>query len=192
MSAYKSDALVVLGGGTNKQGESDRIIVVGGYWLMTDESDKPVGSEADQMEDHGLTRGVPQKDIIKAAIESRETIGNAVFAKQEVLEPNGWRKVDVVTSVTHLPRSLKGFKHVLGPEYQLYGFEAEEKWLLPKRAYEVLGSLMQDYVLDGTEPGDDEAIRHRLVERVPGYGNQVTTAQLAYNSLRHAAGLKTS
>ncbi|MDB5164530.1 MAG: hypothetical protein JWL89_156 [Candidatus Saccharibacteria bacterium] len=205
MPEFATDALVTLGGGTNRHGvilprslarideavhqyhngEAPCIILVGGYWLMTDDSSKSGTSEVQQMEDRALALGVPSVNAIKAALKSRETIGNALFAKQEILEPNNWKNIDVVTSITHLPRSLVTFKHILGPEYQVNGIEAPEKWVLPKKAYEVLGLMMQRYVLDGTKPGDNEAIHARLLERVPGYDNDVTPKELALKSLLH-------
>ncbi|MGC1177080.1 MAG: YdcF family protein [Candidatus Saccharimonadales bacterium] len=205
MTGFESDAIISLGGGLDKQGLmlpralarvdkavelydekiAPRIITVGGYWLIVKDADKPPASEAQQSEDYAITRGVSKNDIYIAALQSRETIGNALFAKQEALAPNDWRRIHVVTSETHLPRSLLTFEHVLGPDYTVKGVSAPEKLVLLKRAYEMVGLMMQRYVLDGTEPGDDEAITARLLERVPGYDNDITPKELAVRSLLH-------
>jgi uncharacterized SAM-binding protein YcdF (DUF218 family) len=46
-----------------------------------------------------------------------DTLGNAYFTKVDVLDPDGWRRVALVTSDTHAERAAWIFRKLLGPGY---------------------------------------------------------------------------
>ncbi len=67
-----------------------------------------------------FNKGVPRERLyIEAA--SWDTIGNAYFAKCLHVDPAGWRKLAVVTSAFHMPRSRAIFNWV-------YGLDPEKKY----------------------------------------------------------------
>ena len=81
-----------------------------------------------------------------------------------------------------MPRALRIFKHVYGNDFDIAGLPAPELVTAKERIYEKVGSIMLDEVLRGTKPGDDEAIKERLFDLVPGYGES-TILNLAAKSL---------
>ena len=123
-----ADAIVVLGGATRgispprvmpdlnehgdrvlyaaqlyKEGKAPKIVLTGGRngWFGADES------EADDMANLLELAGVPPEAIIEEG-KSLNTHENALFTKP-ILEENGIKKVLLVTSAFHTPRSLKIF-----------------------------------------------------------------------------------
>jgi uncharacterized SAM-binding protein YcdF (DUF218 family) len=74
---------------------------------------------------HLLARGV-SAERIQIEASSYDTIGNAYFSKLLHVDPAGWRRMAIVTSEFHMPRSRAIFEWVFGMEpgkYQLR-FEA--------------------------------------------------------------------
>ncbi len=140
------DALIVLGGGINANGEisltsKSRIekavkIFNSGYANHLILSGKasfsknpiPARTEAQIMKEYAVLLGVPTEKILLEE-DSRDTIGNAYFVKNKFLEPNNWRDVGVVTSEYHLPRAEYIFKKVLGEQYKIEFFPAESDFL---------------------------------------------------------------
>jgi hypothetical protein len=62
-----------------------------------------------------LSRGVPASRI-QVESTSWDTIGNAYFAKLLHVDPAGWRRLLIVTSEFHMPRSRAIFEWVFGME----------------------------------------------------------------------------
>ncbi len=125
----RAEAIVLLGGGTlsaepprtmvemtsagdrvlyaaelYRQGKADRILVSGGGidWISK------VASPAEEMA-YLLERfQVPQEAILLEP-DSRNTYENALYSR-EILEPMGINRIILVTSATHMPRSVALFK----------------------------------------------------------------------------------
>jgi len=66
-----------------------------------------------------LARGVPPERVRMEAI-SLDTVGNAWFAKLLHVDPAGWRRLLVVTSEFHMPRTRTIFETVFGFESSKY------------------------------------------------------------------------
>jgi hypothetical protein len=66
-----------------------------------------------------LGRGVPANRI-QVETTSWDTIGNAYFAKLLHVDPAGWRRLLVITSEFHMPRSRAIFEWVFGMEQDRY------------------------------------------------------------------------
>jgi hypothetical protein len=77
---------------------------------------------------------------------------------------------------------MRVFRHVFGAGFALTGMPSPEHVGLKERLHEMVGLIMLREVLRGTAPGDDEAIKKRLLELVPGYGTG-TKRRLAMRSL---------
>lgn len=155
------------------------VVAAGGYTFTIPE--KPPVTEADVMEDYGLARGIPRDAFYKEG-RSLETIGNALFTKTDIVVPQNWSRLVVVTSRSHLPRMLELYRYVYGRDFEIQGIAAPEKVGPKEKIWEFLGIAMANEVLRGTKRGDDQAIKERLYDLVPGYGN-TTLNQLALRSM---------
>lgn len=73
---------------------------------------------------HLLRRGV-RPDRIHVEALSYDTIGNAYFAKVLHIDPPAWRRLAVVTSEFHMPRSKMIFEWIFGMEPTKYSLQFE-------------------------------------------------------------------
>lgn len=162
-----------------EEGVAPNLVVSGGHSFMLDVP--PSVSEAEVMERYALSKDIP-KEAISVEKESLDTIGNALFTKTKVITPNNWEQFVVVTSRSHLPRTLKIFRHIMGPDFNVQGMPAPEHVTAKERIYELIGAATMREVLRGTKPGDHEAIEERLLDLVPGYAES-TKRHLAVQSL---------
>jgi hypothetical protein len=94
-----------------------------------------------------LDNGVPAGRI-QVEASSYDTIGNAYFTKLLHVDPAGWRRLAVITSEFHMPRSRVVFEWVFGLERGKYWlhFEATpddgiESNLLERRLEKEAGAL---------------------------------------------------
>lgn len=147
----------------------------------------PAVSEAEAMRQYALTRGVPHA---AATVEeqSLETVGNVLLTTQNVLVPKGWDRIVVVTSISHLARTLGIWRHVLGPDFNITGVPAPETVGLKQRLWEPVGAAMVREILRGTKPGDLDAIQARLFSLVPGY-DPASGASVSTLALKSVTGL---
>jgi len=102
-------------------------------------------------------------DRILLESKSFDTIGNAWFAKQQCLIPNGIKNCIVITSDYHLERSKLCFDWVLGPDYKIEYFGVDS--VLndnPERAKveTVFSEFMREQLLNSIPAGDDTRIEH--------------------------------
>ena len=63
------------------------------------------------MRDYCIKLGVPPDKII-IELNSRDTVGDAFFSKQNILIGRGWKNLLVVTSDYHVKRTLIVFKTI--------------------------------------------------------------------------------
>ena len=194
MKVHKYDSIVTLGGGLNLGNtlpvnvvkrldtaiaawayeHSESITISGGHNFML--NNPPIVSEASVMEDYIWMRMKGREldnriDSVFTEEKSLDTIGNALFTKTDLVLPNNWERLMLVTSRTHLSRAWPIFEHVMGPDIKVVGVPAPEvidnklKRLVERSA----GALIMREVLRGTKPGDHQAIEERLFNLVPGY-----------------------
>jgi len=185
-SSGKYDAIVVLGGGSKRngelqidskirirkavklfeRGEADKMILSGGYT-------KPMVSEAAKMMEYAIkiSDHVQKKDVVLEE-KSKDTIGNAYFTKQ-VMKRKGWRSVIVVTSSFHVPRSELAFRKTFGKKYKInfVGSVYSPKLFL---VYVLIGIERKFYEMTKlffkkVKSGDDKAVAKKLKEYHPEY-----------------------
>ena len=108
-----------------------KIIVCGG---ITSHNSKKF-SEAEGMKRYLISQNIGASEIIKEDY-SKDTIGNALFAKIKILDSKKWKKLLVITSDYHMPRAKYIFKKLLGKKFQLE-FRAAKSFLDPLRFEEV-------------------------------------------------------
>jgi uncharacterized SAM-binding protein YcdF (DUF218 family) len=149
----QSDVIVVLAGGITDDGMlpvvvKKRIdlakklfdaglakkILMSGRWSVYRESHLPPRTEATAMAEYAQQLGVSPSAILKEE-QSNTTLKNAYFVKKLFLQPNQWRRLVVVTSDFHLPRTKYIFSTLLGAEYQIAYRAAKTNYLPLKKLY---------------------------------------------------------
>lgn len=129
-------------------------------------------SEASLMQDYLLAEGIPDH-FMHLEERSTDTLGNAYFTKEQLLAPNAWRSVLVVTSTFHVERCRYLFQKVLGTDYTL-NFAACSDSISREEAQrlDTLESHIRDIYarwLDSIIDGDSNAISKVLFEHHPGH-----------------------
>ncbi len=89
-----------------KLGKAKKILLVGGTGRLVDRENR----ESKRAKDFLIQLGIPAADVLVEA-ESNNTHENAVRAF-EILRKEGFRKSILVTSASHMPRSMACFKKV--------------------------------------------------------------------------------
>src|SRR3954470_11522070 len=201
MLAYRADALVVLGRGTDPDGSlprlakqrveraaelfawqtAPRIIFSGRCSLMTDVI--PAVTEAGAMADYAVELGLP-REVLHVEEQSRDTVGNAYFVMRDYLEPNDWTSIRVVTSDFHIQRAAWIFQKVLGLGYDV-SFSAAPSELdhstIAARARDEadITSFLMEWLQDVPD-GDPVALARVITKEHPGYAADplVTKAQI--------------
>lgn len=189
---YSADAIVVLGGGVEgdgtltwpsctrvaqaaeiyRAGVAPRVILSGRCSL--NQSPEPEVTEAVAMADLAVLLGVP-REAMHLEEESRDTLGNAYFTRERLLEPNGWRRIRVVTSDFHLSRAAWVFRKILGAEYD-FAFVSAFSGLAPHELIarvleECRVSIFLNEWMQAVQEGDDEAIDRLMLQEHPGYSD---------------------
>jgi uncharacterized SAM-binding protein YcdF (DUF218 family) len=188
---HPADAIVVLGGGVEPDGAltwvsctrvaqavesfhagvAPRVILSGRCGLAQEE---PAVTEATAMADLAVLLGVP-REALHLEEESRDTLGNAYFTRELLLEPNGWRTIRVVTSDFHLSRAAWVFRKILASEYD-FSFVSAFSGLSPRELIsrvleECRISIFLNEWLEAVREGDEEAIDRLMLHEHPGYSN---------------------
>ncbi len=158
-----------------KRGYAKRVLFCGkGYWHKNEKVSNK--TEACAMRDYGVSLGIPAQHIFLEE-ESRETIGNAYFAKI-FLEKVNWRSFFVVTSNVYLPKTEFAFKKVFGKEFTfdiipcMTFLDAEE--LLDRVDSEKEKLMMYKESFSQVNDGDDRSVR-KVLATFPWY-NQILIA----------------
>jgi uncharacterized SAM-binding protein YcdF (DUF218 family) len=79
---------------------------------------KPFRTEASRMARYAIDLGLPRTDIFLEE-RSLNTIGNFYFTKKNILEPNGFRNVLILTHQAHVPKARFLAAKILGPKYHV-------------------------------------------------------------------------
>lgn len=120
-----------------------KILLCGKYSFRYSENEAPSITEAELMRDYLIKKGIPASKIFLER-KSKDTIGNAYYAKKLYFIPKNEKEAIIVTSDFHLNRAKFIFKKIFGPKYRLKfiatpsGFENDkllkerQKYLLEK------------------------------------------------------------
>jgi hypothetical protein len=127
----QSEAVIVLGGGLTSSGEptpwvvprldralefpgSPTIVVLGAGTPHKPPPNDAAGfpvHECAAMAQYLIEKGCPAERIVMEAC-SADTIGNAYFSRVIHVDPRGWKRLAVVTSDFHMPRTVAIFERV--------------------------------------------------------------------------------
>ena len=190
MNNKKFDAIVVLGYELKKnfelkniakyrveranelfeKGLASKVIFLGSHSFWN--KDKPEITEAKAMRDYAISKGLP-KNVTLLEENSKDSIGNAYFVRKNYLEKNNWKKIIVVTTDFHIPKTKYVFQKVLGNNYY-FKTESTKSGLSASKVKEL--KLRERKVVDwfkkyfeNTRDGDLEMIEKYLYTHHPGY-----------------------
>lgn len=130
--------IVVLGGGINTKGQIpeqskkrlDRaievfkkqkqanILLCGKHSFLYPKDKIPPKTEAEAMSDYLLSRGI-KKSVIFLEKKSKDSIGNAYYAKKLYFIPKKESQAIIITSEFHMERSKFIFQKIFGKKYHL-------------------------------------------------------------------------
>jgi len=153
---------------TIKEGVAALLVLCG--WAYRHDSDICI---ADAMKRYAMEElQIPNSAIITEPA-SRDTVGDAVFTKRNLVAPLGWRQVLLVTSDYHLPRALAIFSFVYGPGITVEGMGAASADGERFGTSESQSMAAFRNTFDGISAGDDAAIFERLQARHPFYNGEI-------------------
>ena len=148
---------------------SNFIIVCG--WDYRKDSDLVI---AEVFRDYFIKDGIPIKNI-KTEVSSRDTVGDAIFSKINIVKKNKWKKILVITSLYHVRRTKIIFDFIYGSNYSIKVEASDDissKLLLEKedKSVNIFKSTFK-----GIKPGEDYDIHDRLRDQHPFYNGDTYT-----------------
>jgi hypothetical protein len=191
-SSDRHDAIVVLGGTVDDDGTlapwvaarveraveaydagvASRVVFSGRNGLYGPAH--PEITEAAAMAKYAEGLGLPG-DAVLLEERSRDTLGNAYFVRRDILQPNDWHSIRVVTSDFHLSRAAWVFRKVLGPRYDFSftsafsGFSIDE--LIVRAVDECRVYVFLNEWLATVEDGDELSVESVMRHHHPVYGS---------------------
>jgi len=145
--------------------KGDKILVCGKYSFLYPKEKLPKTTEAEAMRDYLIELGVPKERIFLEK-KSKDTIGNAYYAKILYFLPKKEKKAIIITSEFHLERVKFIFQRIFGKNYQLKFIGAPSS--LPKsqrkKVKERQKILLEKTkkILEKMQPGDHNFLKGKL------------------------------
>ena len=99
----------------NSRGGIDFILTIG--WAYRQDSDRPI---AISVRDYLMSKGV-NDNIIKSDINSRDTVGDAIFSKINFVDIYAVDRLSVVTSDYHVNRAKQIFQTIMPINVEVHG-----------------------------------------------------------------------
>lgn len=129
-------------------------------------------THAEAMKKYALQRNIP-KGYIHLEPTSLDTVGQAIFSKRDVIVPNKWGDLIVISHDYHLERARTIFSFIYGKDFNI-DFKGIFSGLhnnseIHKAERKSLEAFMKTF--EGVIPGGDDDIFNALVERHPLYKN---------------------
>jgi uncharacterized SAM-binding protein YcdF (DUF218 family) len=128
---------------------------------------------ADAFRRHILEGHPSLMDKVWVEAHSRDTVGDAYFTKVNLAVPRRWKKIVVVTSMYHVPRTSEIFRFVYGPEFRVAVLGAQVASTTDQEANESKSLEAFRATVRDVAAGDDKGILKRLRERHPFYNGDV-------------------
>ena len=123
------------------------------------------------MRDYCIKLGVPPDKII-IELNSRDTVGDAFFSKQNILIGRGWKNLLVVTSDYHVKRTLIVFKFIYGSGYNIDVVGSDS--LKNDNDFSEIKSLESfKKTFRNIKEGNDLSMYERLSDKHPFYNGDV-------------------
>jgi len=149
-----------------KENPNFNVLACGKYSFLYSKNNIPLKTEAEATKEYLLRLGVPEKNIFIEE-KSKDTIGNAYYAKKLYFIPKKEKKLLVITSDFHLERVGFIFRKVFGSKYQIsfdcvssiFKNKKEEKRIV-ERQKELL--LKTEKMLYNMKVGDHDFLKGKL------------------------------
>lgn len=123
------------------------------------------------MKDYAIKLGIPENKII-TELNSRDTVGDAFFTKQNIVIGRNWKNLLVVTSEYHVKRTSLIFKFIYGPNYgiKVIGSHSEKDNNISSemKSLEAFNKTFRNI-----KSGDDSNIYKRMSNKHPFYNGDV-------------------
>ena len=138
---------------------------------------QPSISEAQAMKDFAISLGVSVNQIF-VETESKDTLGNLFFTKQNLLLPLGIKNITIVRGPNQSNERINYLtKKILGDEYEFSliepGIERPDEQEREQKSLAVAKKW-----LDGIVDGDMETIYELMRKKHPGYNSSVSLESL--------------
>ncbi|MSP50252.1 MAG: YdcF family protein [Alphaproteobacteria bacterium] len=114
-----------------------------------------------------------KSDRIITELNSRDTVGDAVFTRVNVAEPMGFSKVCVVTSNYHVDRTTKVFDFVYGSKFSVGVKGAEVEFCDDVLAKELNSESAFNRTFSNVKVGDIDQIMEALKKNHPFYNGKI-------------------
>ena len=146
---------------------SNTIITCG--WDYRKDSDLVI---ADVFKKNLLKAGIPNKNIV-TEINSRDTVGDAVFSKKNIIKKSSCKNILVVTSYYHVQRTKLIFEFIYGSNYSIK-VEASDD-ISSKLHIEKENKSLNVFrsTFKGIKSGEDSNIYNRLIDEHPFYNGDI-------------------
>lgn len=188
MNSAKYDAIIVLGGSLTadgyindldktrlqkvaelyKEGIANAIIVCGsnGYKGLNEFNTTEAEAYANYLQSFNI-----KPDFIYLEKESKETLGNILFTKMQILTKNNWHKLLVIPTYKHSTERIEYLLNkILGTEYEWEILRIGESHDNANTEREALALKLSKEINDLFADGDTSAIYAGLMENHPAYG----------------------
>ena len=146
-----------------------KLIVTCG-WPYREDSQIPI---AEAMKSYAVLNGNIPKDAVITEINSRDTVGDAIFTKINVIDRNNWKNFLVVTSDYHCKRTQEIFDFIYGESYSFEVKPAATGRLDSMRQNELDSTEVFRNTFRNVSQGDTAAIVERLIDQHPYYNGDV-------------------
>lgn len=150
-----------------KQGKAKNIITCG--WGYREDSELPI---AEAMKNYAVDKGVVEEAII-VEVNSRDTVGDAVFTLKNWIAAKKIDSILVCTSDYHVNRTRKIFEFIYGKQYFIEVIGAETKDVNQKVDAEISSINAFNKTFEGVSSGDMPAVFECLIKKHPFYNGDI-------------------
>ena len=141
-------------------------ILVTPGWAYRPDSPVRIGSA---MKDYLLENFDIKASRIVSHLDSKDTVGDAIYCREFLDTKKTQYSLDVVTSDYHCQRVLKIFHFVFGDSVAIEVHPVRTEKNLSRQVAEISSTEAFQRTFRGVSPGDLKAIKKRLVESHPLY-----------------------
>ena len=128
---------------------------------------------ADAMKSYAINNGHISPEVILTDVNSRDTVGDAIFSKKNIVTKKNLSNLLIITSDYHTLRTHKIFSYIYGKQYSIkvLGSKTPKGDDFLKSESESLKIFYKTFA--GVKSGDDMLIYNRLREKHPFYNGHV-------------------
>jgi hypothetical protein len=139
-------------------------------WDYRDDSNIAI---ADAMKSYIVNNSHISHELVLTETNSRDTVGDAVFTKINIVKKNSLNNLLIVTSDYHVLRTHKIFSYIYGEQYivKVIGSKTTKKKELSELEDKSLNQFYKTF--NGVKSGDDDLIYKRLCAEHPYYNGDI-------------------